>query len=104
MPIQQLKHQLLEKKALLERQMAAIHRDFAQGRDADSAEQAVERENEQVLNSLEQHAATELAQISVALQRMEAGTYQQCQQCGEDIAIARLAAIPFTNLCIRCAS
>lgn len=104
MPIQQLKHQLLEKKALLERQMAAIHRDFAQGRAADSAEQAIERENEQVLNSLEQHAATELAQISTALQRMEAGTYQQCQQCGEDISFARLAAIPFTNLCIRCAS
>tara|TARA_R110002126_G_scaffold178030_1_gene326973 strand:+ start:1466 stop:1789 length:324 start_codon:yes stop_codon:yes gene_type:complete len=104
MPLQQLKHQLLLQKVQLERQLNAIHHDFQQGRSADAAEQAAERENEQVLNSLEHNAAEELKQINTALQRMEHGEYLHCSQCGEDIGIERLNAVPFTTLCIKCAS
>ncbi|SNY45523.1 transcriptional regulator, TraR/DksA family [Arsukibacterium tuosuense] len=104
MPLQQLKHKLLVQKVQLERQLNAIHHDFQQGRSADSAEQAAERENEQVLNSLEHNAAEELKQINIALQRMEHGEYLHCSQCGEDIGVERLNAVPFTTLCISCAN
>ncbi|WP_235357437.1 TraR/DksA family transcriptional regulator [Arsukibacterium sp. MJ3] len=104
MPLQQLKHKLLVLKAQLEHQLSAIAHDFKQGRSADSAEQAAERENEQVLNSLEHNAADELQQINHALQRMEQGSYLDCSQCGADIGLARLNAVPFTTLCIDCAN
>lgn len=104
MPLQQLKHKLLVQKMQLERQLSDIHHDFRQGRSADAAEQAAERENEQVLNSLEHNAAVELQQINHALQRMEQGDYLHCSECGGDIGVARLNAVPFTTLCIHCAS
>lgn len=104
MPLQQLKHKLIVQKMQLERQLSAIHHDFQQGRSADSAEQAAERENEQVLNSLEHNAAEELRQINTALQRMEHGDYLYCSQCGEDIGLERLNAVPYTSLCISCAN
>ena len=102
MQIQTLKHKLLVQKMQLERQLSENHRDFLQSTDA--AEQAAERENAQVLNSLDLNAEQELQQINIALQRMEHGEYLQCSQCGEDIGVARLNAVPFTTLCISCAN
>lgn len=45
-----------------------------------------------------------LRQIEGALQRIEADEYGYCQECGEDIAAARLDFDPATLLCIQCAS
>jgi RNA polymerase-binding transcription factor DksA len=44
-----------------------------------------------------------LEQIEAALNR-EDGTYGQCEACGKAIPSARLEAIPYTTLCIKCAS
>lgn len=46
---------------------------------------------------------TRLRQIKEALARVEAGTYGVCDNCGREIDIARLEAIPYTSLCLRCA-
>jgi DnaK suppressor protein len=43
-----------------------------------------------------------LSQVESALERMEKGTYGLCERCGEDIDYARLEAIPYATLCIRC--
>ena len=43
-----------------------------------------------------------LAQIDLALHRIEDGSYGVCESCGEKIAKARLLALPFTQLCIAC--
>ena len=45
-----------------------------------------------------------LRQIAGALQRIEANEYGYCQECGEDIAGARLDFDPTALLCIGCAS
>jgi DnaK suppressor protein len=45
----------------------------------------------------------ELRHIAVALQRMEAGEYGECVQCGELIAEGRLAINPAVTHCIHCA-
>lgn len=103
MPFQELKRRLLSRKLELERQVAAIERDFAMGRSADFSEQAQERENEEVLNALEQKDRLELQQIEHALARIEQGTYDQCARCGENINVERLKIIPFTERCIKCA-
>lgn len=104
MPFQELKRRLLQRKMELERQQVAIRYDFAQGRSTDAAEQAQERENDDVLTALADHSATELAEINRALQRMELGSYDKCANCGEAIKLARLSAIPFTILCASCAN
>jgi len=43
-----------------------------------------------------------LDQVQRALARMDKGTYGVCERCGEEIDYARLKAIPYAALCIRC--
>ena len=43
-----------------------------------------------------------LAQVEAALTRMDKGEYGSCARCGEEIDFARLKAIPYAELCIRC--
>ncbi len=43
-------------------------------------------------------------EIDTALARLDAGTYGHCEVCGDEIAPARLDALPWTALCVRCAA
>ena len=43
-----------------------------------------------------------LAQINLALKKMEEGTYGRCESCEEPIPAARLKALPFAIRCTRC--
>ena len=45
-----------------------------------------------------------LMDVDTALAKMEAGTYGHCESCGDDIAEARLEAMPAARLCMACAS
>ncbi len=59
-------------------------------------------EQEFTLSLMENDGGT-LTQIETALERIEEGTYGQCEECGVKIPKSRLNAIPFATLCIRCA-
>ena len=54
--------------------------------------------------SLLQSEEEALVQIEGALERIEEGTYGSCAECTARIAKARLNAIPYAHLCIKCAS
>jgi len=43
-----------------------------------------------------------LNQISVALRRIEEGTYGVCSRCGGEIDEARLRALAWAHLCVTC--
>lgn len=43
-----------------------------------------------------------LTKIEEALERLDAGTIDQCEDCEEPIGFARLKARPVTTLCIAC--
>ena len=45
-----------------------------------------------------------LDQIQAAIERIEDGSYGQCEECGAKIPRSRLEAIPYAALCVRCAS
>ena len=45
-----------------------------------------------------------MTEIDDALARLDAKTYGRCENCGTDIAEARLEALPAARLCITCAS
>jgi len=70
---------------------------------ANFAEQSVEMENQQLVMSLDADGKQELRDINAALARIEAGTYGECTHCGQQVAEARLQALPHTALCIDCA-
>lgn len=66
---------------------------------ADTATETVERE---IGNTLEEHDERVLEAIDAALQRIEAGTYGKCVNCGAQIPEERLEAMPWATLCIEC--
>ncbi|WP_043114503.1 TraR/DksA family transcriptional regulator [Solimonas soli] len=67
------------------------------------AEQAVATENDETLTALADAARAILGQIDHALQRLDAGLWGLCEQCGERIAEARLRHLPEATRCQHCA-
>ena len=45
-----------------------------------------------------------IGKIKEALDRLDDGTYGNCEECGEKIGLERLKARPVTTLCIDCKS
>ena len=43
-----------------------------------------------------------IRKIQATITRIDDGTYGICEECGDDISIARLKARPVTRLCINC--
>ncbi len=52
--------------------------------------------------SLIERADQQLKWIDDALSRLDRGTYGLCQDCGEEIPLERLRAVPFTVRCVDC--
>jgi RNA polymerase-binding transcription factor DksA len=69
---------------------------------ADFAEQAVQRENDEVVDRLREATAADLRSISLALTRLENGTYGVCIDCGKRIESARLEVMPASPRCMSC--
>lgn len=68
---------------------------------ADSAQATEERA--ELLGHIEA-ARDRLHRVDEALARMDEGTYGRCADCGRDIPVARLEALPLTAQCVDCAS
>lgn len=98
-----VKKTLETKQAELQLRLQAIKKDLQKSYSQDFSEQAVERENDDVLQALVIETEVELKKIATALQRIEDGLYGACQSCGEAISAERLAVIPESNTCIKCA-
>ena len=95
---------LLDMNPEVSQRIDAIDRDIRhEGMTADWSEQASERENDEVLESLGNSSEQELQMIRYALQRIEDGSYFHCAACGTEIPEARLELLPFTAHCVDCA-
>jgi DnaK suppressor protein len=103
------KAQLLAKRLSLLEQLASL-RGGAAGRaeasaahfsrpEDSSAQLSTQRELEFALDARE---SAELNQVQAALDRVEAGTYGLCIDCGSKIALARLQATPEAGRCMAC--
>ena len=60
-------------------------------------------EQEFTLSLMENDGAA-LQKIESSLERIDEGTYGKCEECGAKIPKGRLNAIPYTTLCVKCAS
>jgi DnaK suppressor protein len=99
-----IEKKLREERAALQNRLDKLKSDATASHSADSAEQAQERENDEVVDAIGNETRITLAKIDAALDRIREGSYGQCEGCGEPIAEARLEALPHTTRCIRCAA
>lgn len=111
--IEQFKKQLLKEKEQLERDLreSAIKDDghwetkrtqFGETGRFDEEERADEVEEYASEASIDRQLETRLLDISAALQKIDAGAYGICTQCGKAIDEARLAANPAARTHINC--
>lgn len=87
---------------------SALHKGGADGAGGSSmpihmAELGSENYEQEFTLSLLANEEDRLGMIEMALQRIEGGEYGQCEQCEGVIPKARLNAIPYTPVCIKCA-
>ncbi len=68
----------------------------------DAADAAFDNAGEELASQLAELEAKELAQINIALQKIKQGTYGVCDGCSCKIPVARLSALPYSTLCIKC--
>ena len=87
----------------LQGRLAGVTRDITKTLSSDFAEQATERENDDVLEEIARETQISIRHLKAALQRIDDGTYGICVSCGEDISAARLRVIPEATLCVDCA-
>ena len=93
---------LEDKLSTLKERLGKVKKDRQKTYQKDFAEQAIERQNDEVLDEIAHETTLSIQQLERALQRIEDGSYGICEQCGDQISDARLAAIPEANLCINC--
>lgn len=98
-----LKAELEQRLAAMQARLASIKREVTQEYSGDSAEQAQERENDEVVDAIGNETRQSLHDIQVALDRIADGTYGECEVCGEEISEGRLKAIPEATRCVNCA-
>lgn len=71
------------------------------GDEADVASDVVDRA---LLDSLGAQDSMQLRQVENALDRIRQGKYGLCIRCGKEIPQARLEVLPYTLMCVSCAS
>jgi len=106
MDLSSIKSELEGLKSNLKARIQALENDKQRVKGAVSAdfeEQAVDTENDEVVDQLEVLGIDELALVNAALEKIENGTFGVCTDCGEKIGEARLKALPYAGICVQCA-
>lgn len=104
-----LRKQLQERQAMLRGEVQALDAEaheaqagVPQGEVEDLGEQGEERVRGAVRAAEQERDNRELEDIGTALERMRAGSYGECLDCGTDIPVARLEAQPSALRCLPC--
>lgn len=95
--------------------LAEIEAENALGRDAQGVvtldQQSVGRlsrmdalQNQAMAKAQQTRRDAERTRLDTALRRMDEGEYGWCEDCGDDIALARLQLDPAATRCVSCAS
>jgi DnaK suppressor protein len=71
---------------------------------ADPTDRATLESDRSMLLRIRDRERKLLSKIDEAFIRIESGSYGQCEECGDEIGLARLKARPVTTLCITCKS
>lgn len=102
-----IRNRLLARQRELTTRSARLHADQRRDVDplsTDAPDRAIQRENDEVVDSLGGAVASELKAIDQAIARLEAGRYGLCTSCGREIGAKRLKAVPYAEQCQSCAA
>ena len=99
-----LKRMLEERRLELQDKLRSIREDVPAQADEvrDAEEQSVTDFAREMDFALMEMKAQTLIRIDEALRRVDEGTYGTCVECEQDIAAARLKALPFAVRCVEC--
>lgn len=104
MNIDEIAAELRARLSEVQAEIARLEQATIQPLSAKFADQANDLEELATNEGMEVQHIHEAEQILAALGRIEAGEYGVCSNCGADIAMARLAALPTATRCIQCAA
>ena len=109
---QSVRHELDAELARLQHELAQLEQQRAALTQADdpapghanhhSTEQASETLEQERTLALMGNLRAMIEQVQAALTRLNAGTYGECEGCGQPISPERLQALPFATQCVRC--
>lgn len=112
--LEKFKKLLLEKRRVMVEEMSGLNTRFDETLKertgdlsshsyhmADQGTDAMEREMAAMISS---KSGRLVYHIDEALRRIENGEYGKCFNCGKQISIARLTAVPHARFCINCKS
>jgi DnaK suppressor protein len=112
--VERFKRRLEEEKERLEEQIEDYERELEEARLTESSsDRSPDPGNAEASSmkleyakelSIEQNTIDLLSKVSRALDRVNAGTYGICESCGQPIPVERLDVLPYTTLCVDCAS
>jgi len=99
-----LRRMLEERRTEIHQKLRAIREEIPSYQDEvrDSEEQSVTDFAQEMDFALMEMKAQTLIRIDEALLKVDQGTYGSCDECEQDIAEARLKAVPFALLCREC--
>src|SRR6266705_1425347 len=94
----ELKNGLAKEVAINQAAGKEAHQDEVQ----DLADQAADAYDREIASSLSETERMRLGAVEKALERVEKGTYGDCETCEKIIPLPRLKALPFARLCVDC--
>ncbi len=100
--ISKIQNQLESRLETLNQRIGEIEGDLRTAPSANWADQATEKQGDQVLDGVEGSALIEAQQVHAAIARIDDGTYGACSTCGEPIGEKRLQALPYAIQCMDC--
>jgi len=97
------KQRIVDRLAELDARIHDVDDELGEPKSADLNEQAIDIEDDEVLEGLGAAAQKEISLLKLALKRIKDGSYGTCANCGQPISGARLEAVPYAPLCKGCA-
>lgn len=112
--VERFKKRLEEEQTRLEELIEDYQRDLEEARLAESSsDRSPDPGNAEASSmkleyakelSIEQNIVDLLGKVNRALEKVQAGTYGTCESCGKAIPVERLDVLPYSTLCVECAS
>jgi DnaK suppressor protein len=112
--LERFKKRLEDERERLEEKIADYERDLEEARLTESSsDRSPDPGNAEASSmkleyakelSIEQNTLDLLSKANRSLERIEAGTYGICESCGRSIPVERLDVLPYSTLCVECAS
>lgn len=106
MTIENIRHQLLERRRALLHQVLNVEDDLRfldTNVNPELEEESQEQNIARLLARLDDRGMAEIQRIDETIVRIDSGDYGRCEECDEPIPLERLEALPTATTCVFCA-